>query len=97
MKPRVFAARKSAGRLLLLNLSYATVNGIFGGNTRMRAQAMVQTKAFIGSFIADQRAATAIEYTLIAGGIALVIIATVTTIGNQLRDNYFGPMTNGLK
>jgi pilus assembly protein Flp/PilA len=65
--------------------------------TRMKAQTVVQQDSFFGRYIADERGATAIEYTLIAGGIALVIIATVTAIGNQLRDNYFGPMTNGLK
>jgi pilus assembly protein Flp/PilA len=36
-------------------------------------------------FRADQTAATAIEYSLIAAGIALAIVAVVNAIGTQLN------------
>ena len=36
-------------------------------------------------FRADQTAATAIEYSLIAAGIALAIVAVVNSIGTQLN------------
>ena len=35
-------------------------------------------------FLRDEGGATAIEYALIAGGIALVIIAAVNTVGSTL-------------
>jgi pilus assembly protein Flp/PilA len=35
-------------------------------------------------FVRDQKAATAIEYGLIAGLIAVVIIGAVTTVGSNL-------------
>lgn len=39
-------------------------------------------------FCADQSAATAIEYALIAAGIALAIIATVQGVGTTLNTSY---------
>lgn len=36
-------------------------------------------------FVRDERGATAIEYGLIAAGIAVAIIAMVNTIGTQLN------------
>ena len=36
-------------------------------------------------FLKDERAATAIEYGLIAGSIALVIIATVNGLGSKVK------------
>ena len=39
-------------------------------------------------FAADEKGATAIEYGLIAAGIAVAIIAAVFAIGNEL-DNFF--------
>ncbi|WP_315922258.1 Flp family type IVb pilin [Mesorhizobium sp. SP-1A] len=41
---------------------------------------------FITKLIKDERGATAIEYGLIAGLIAVVIITSVGLIGNDLRD-----------
>ena len=52
---------------------------------------------FVGRFLREEHAATAIEYTLIAAGISLVIIAVITQIGNQLNVNYFQKMGDGLK
>ena len=39
---------------------------------------------FITRFVGDEAGATAIEYALIAGGIALAIIASVQAIGPTL-------------
>ena len=41
---------------------------------------------FITKLIKDERGATAIEYGLIAGLIAVVIITSVGLIGNDLRE-----------
>jgi pilus assembly protein Flp/PilA len=42
----------------------------------------------IRRFLSDDTAATAIEYSMIAGFIALAIIASLTTIGPQLSNRY---------
>ena len=39
-------------------------------------------------FLRDQSGATAIEYALIASGIAVAIIATVNALGTQLAAKY---------
>jgi pilus assembly protein Flp/PilA len=39
-------------------------------------------------FLRDDRAATAIEYALIASGIAAAIIVAVTTLGTSLQGKY---------
>ncbi|MCW5693205.1 MAG: Flp family type IVb pilin [Pseudolabrys sp.] len=48
------------------------------------------------SFFKDESGATAIEYGLIAAGIAVVIIATVNTIGTKINTS-FDKISNGLK
>ena len=40
------------------------------------------------AFLKDERAATAIEYGLIATGIALAIIPVITGIGTKLRTTF---------
>lgn len=40
---------------------------------------------FIKNFLQDEEGATAIEYGLIAGLIAVAIIAAVTSLGDQLK------------
>ena len=47
-------------------------------------------------FWRDDRAATAIEYGLIAGLIALAVVAGATTIGTKLSSHYYGPVSAGL-
>ena len=47
-------------------------------------------------FIADETGATAIEYGLIAAGIALAIIAAVQGVGTKLSTN-FGKVSTSLK
>jgi len=50
----------------------------------------------ISRFLADHSGATAIEYCLIASGIAFAIIATVQGIGPQLNTK-FGAINASLK
>jgi pilus assembly protein Flp/PilA len=50
----------------------------------------------IRRFLADETAATAIEYGLIAAGIALVIIAVVNGIGSKLNTK-FASINSSLK
>jgi len=40
------------------------------------------------AFLKDERAATAIEYGLIAAGIAVVIIPVITGVGTRLRATF---------
>ncbi len=47
------------------------------------------------SFLKDESGATAIEYGLIAGLIAVVIIAALTTLGSNLS-NKFTEVSNNL-
>jgi pilus assembly protein Flp/PilA len=50
----------------------------------------------IARFLHDETAATAIEYGLIAAGIALAIIAAVNGLGTNLNTN-FTSINNSLK
>ena len=53
-------------------------------------------RKYLGDFIADESGATAIEYGLIAAGIALAIIAAVQGVGTKLSSN-FGKISTSLK
>ncbi|WP_079572346.1 Flp family type IVb pilin [Bradyrhizobium erythrophlei] len=48
------------------------------------------------NFLSDQSGATAIEYGLIAAGIALAIIAVVNGLGSTLNDK-FSSISSSLK
>jgi pilus assembly protein Flp/PilA len=50
----------------------------------------------IWTFLADDRGATAIEYGLIAAGIAVAIIATVFALGTSLNST-FSTVSTSLK
>ena len=43
---------------------------------------------FLKLFLKDENGATAIEYALIAGGIALVIVAAVNGVGSALSTKF---------
>jgi pilus assembly protein Flp/PilA len=53
-------------------------------------------KRTLTSFFSDESGATAIEYGLIAAGIALAIIAVVNGLGTNLNDK-FTSINNSLK
>jgi pilus assembly protein Flp/PilA len=50
----------------------------------------------LAAFLKDESGATAIEYGLIAAGIAVVIIAAVNTVGSKLNST-FNNIANQLK
>jgi len=53
-------------------------------------------KSIIKSFFKDESGATAIEYGLIAAGIAIAIISAVQGVGSQLSTN-FNTISTSLK
>jgi pilus assembly protein Flp/PilA len=52
-------------------------------------------KKFAGRFLRDNRGVTALEYGLIAGLIALLIVGGVTTIGTKLQ-TVFNDIANAI-
>jgi pilus assembly protein Flp/PilA len=50
----------------------------------------------VARFANDQRGATAIEYALIAGGLSIVIVAAVQSLGSTLNAT-FTSVASGLK
>jgi pilus assembly protein Flp/PilA len=50
----------------------------------------------IWQFLKDERAATSIEYALIGGLIAVVIIASLRSIGGAIQNKFYGPISNNL-
>lgn len=59
-------------------------------------QEVSKMKTLFTRFLADQSAATAIEYALIAAGIAIAIISAVNGVGSQLSTS-FNAMSTSLK
>jgi pilus assembly protein Flp/PilA len=55
-----------------------------------------QMKNLLARFAKDESGATAIEYALIAAGIALAIIVSVNSLGTVLS-NKFGAISTSLK
>jgi pilus assembly protein Flp/PilA len=53
-------------------------------------------KNLVSRFVKDESGATAIEYGLIAAGIAIAIITAVQGVGGKLSTN-FGTITTSLK
>ncbi len=51
-------------------------------------------KILFARFKKDETAATAIEYSLLAGLIAVVIIAAVTTVGTNLSNKFASVASN---
>lgn len=70
---------------------------------------LITTRAYVGpdeqelamivlrSFLADEKGATAIEYGLIAAGIALAIVTVVTNTGSALLSNKFNSISTAMK
>jgi pilus assembly protein Flp/PilA len=61
----------------------------------LHRQGVFMSKLFV-RFLNDESGATAIEYGLIAAGIALAIIAVVNGLGTTLNDK-FTSINNSLK
>ena len=63
---------------------------------KLTTHLVVKTQSVLNSRIArDETGATAVEYGLIVGLIAAVIIVAVTTLGGQIN-TMFGHITTGL-
>jgi pilus assembly protein Flp/PilA len=54
------------------------------------------TVELIRGFVRDERGATAIEYALIASIISISIAAVAVTLGETVRDQLFGRVSNAL-
>jgi pilus assembly protein Flp/PilA len=54
------------------------------------------TRRAAGRFLADERGATAIEYALIASGIAAAIISIVSGLGNTIVNNLYDKIASAL-
>jgi pilus assembly protein Flp/PilA len=67
-----------------------------GPKTMLRKQSQ-PTIAAVGRFMRDERGATAIEYALIASGVAVAIASTVMSLGSAVRDNLYGNVATALK
>jgi pilus assembly protein Flp/PilA len=50
----------------------------------------------IRGFVRDERGATAIEYALIASIISIAIAAVAVSLGETVRDDLFGKVSNAL-
>ncbi len=67
------------------------VEVIYGNNIAVAGKGIFQRhpmKSSIVRFLHDESGATAIEYGLIAAGISVAIIATVNTLGGQLKNTF---------
>ena len=51
----------------------------------------------VARFVRDERGATAIEYALVASGIAVAIATTVVTLGSAVKNNLYGNVAQALK
>jgi len=51
---------------------------------------------FLTAFLADETGATAIEYALVAAGIAVAIVTAVGTLGSNLN-NLYGSVNSAMK
>ncbi len=51
----------------------------------------------IRRFWMDDRAATVVEYALVAGLISIAVVLGATTIGTRLSSHYYGPVADGLR
>jgi pilus assembly protein Flp/PilA len=72
---------------------YHSENGVSLGWTDEQELMM----ALLRSFLADENAATAIEYGLIAAGIALAIVTVVNNTGSALLNNKFNSISSAMK
>jgi pilus assembly protein Flp/PilA len=68
------------------------------GSIHSKVRLVVHTwrMSMIKRFLKDESGATAIEYGLIAAGIAIAIIAAVQGVGTKLKTN-FGTISTSLK
>lgn len=78
-------------RLIDRFTSLITTRGYIGPDEQELAMIVIR------SFLADEKGATAIEYGLIAAGIALAIVTVVTNTGSVLLSNKFNSISAATK
>jgi pilus assembly protein Flp/PilA len=57
---------------------------------------VVEAAARVRRFLADDAGATAIEYSLLASGIGLAIIATVSAVGTSIKEVLYDKISDAL-
>ena len=62
----------------------------------MTGEVLGSLRMLVRRFHADQSGATAIEYALIAAGIAVAIMTTVTSLGTAIKANLWDKVGNAL-
>ena len=62
----------------------------------LRPEPRQKLKARLKAFFVNRQGSTAIEYALVAGGIAVVIIAAVNTLGQNVFNTFFAQIANDL-
>ena len=53
--------------------------------------------ASVVRFMRDESGATAIEYALVASGIAVAIASTVVSLGSAVKNNLYGNILSAMK
>ena len=53
--------------------------------------------ASVVRFMRDESGATAIEYALVASGIAVAIASTVVSLGSAVKNNLYGNVAQAMK
>ena len=54
------------------------------------ACAAIRLRRSLSDFATDIRGATSIEYSMIAAGIAAVVMVAVSTLGSTVQTNFYG-------
>jgi pilus assembly protein Flp/PilA len=57
---------------------------------------VVEAAARVRRFLADDAGATAIEYSLLASGIGLAVIATVSAVGTSIKEVLYDKIADAL-
>ena len=66
-----------------------------GSKTMTKLSSMIAASAL--RFMHDESGATAIEYAMIASGVAVAIASTVVTLGSSVKNNLYGNVAAALK
>jgi pilus assembly protein Flp/PilA len=53
--------------------------------------------ASVARFVRDERGATAIEYALVASGVAVAIASTVVSLGSAIKNNLYNNVAQAMK
>jgi pilus assembly protein Flp/PilA len=52
--------------------------------------------SLLREFLNDEAGATAIEYSMIAGAISILIVGGITSIGDSISIKFLGPLSGAL-